>query len=276
MALSAACPDPSSTPTATKGLTYSFPHPQGFEAGESHGLPWKQSPDGCVLCHVDQPRIRMTDSCRDCHVLYPHPEGFDEPDEHGLLGKGGGVRCEACHGTGEDRPTGEEQSACRDCHRDYPHRVTWAEGHIHGPATRAPSLNSCARCHGADWQGQGSTDACASCHELYPHSELPPATEHVPWGLRWARRENHGQAALDEGNAACAGSCHGEDFAGGPGGVPCSDCHVPYPHGGDYRVAHRQDVHELGEDSCLKCHEEEERGFAADFTCAVTCHGGAP
>jgi hypothetical protein len=69
-------------------------------------------------------------------------------------------------------------------------------------------------------------------------------------------------------------ACHGASYEGGRIGVACADCHPSYPHGEGYLgAAHRDDVLQLGEAVCLGCHEGG-AGFAADFTCASTCHGG--
>ncbi len=256
------------------GLAYSFPHPEGFEAGALHGAPWIDSPEGCAQCHRSSERIRMVDSCRTCHPDYPHPEGFGEGAAHGGAGSDDGFRCAACHGTGEARPADQDDAACRDCHRDYPHRVTFREPGIHGPLAQADP-GSCARCHGADWQGSTFADACFDCHALYPHSTGRLAQDTGIALDAWGLPRNHGAAAQAEGNASCGGSCHGADFAGGLSGTACGDCHPAYPHGDEIRVEHRELVHELGESSCLGCHDTN-MGFPASFGCTDSCHGASP
>ncbi len=254
-----------------EGLAYTFPHPEGFEAGALHGAPWLASPDGCAQCHRSDQRIRMVDSCRACHPDYPHPEGFAEPDAHGGAGSDDGFRCAACHGTGEARPAGQEEAACRDCHQDYPHRVTFREPGIHGPRAHADPAG-CARCHGADWQGSTFADACFDCHALYPHSTGRITRDTGFDQDAWSLPRNHGLTARSEGNTSCGGSCHGEDFTGGLSEVACGDCHPAYPHSAEIRIEHRELVHELGESACLGCHVAN-MGFPASFGCADSCHG---
>jgi hypothetical protein len=256
------------------GQAYAFPHPEGFDAGAAHGQPWIDSPEGCVQCHRSPERVTLVKSCRGCHPPYPHPEGFGDPAAHGGDGSDGGFRCAECHGTGEARPAGQEDSACRDCHQDYPHRVTFREPGIHGPEA-LDDLAGCARCHGADWQGSTFADACFDCHELYPHEPGRLANDTGLVLDSWALPRAHGQSARSEGNAACGGSCHGQDFEGGLSEVACRDCHAPYPHSDQIRVEHRDLVHALGEDSCLGCHGEG-AGFAAEFGCTDACHRSSP
>jgi hypothetical protein len=273
LSLVVGCADLSPAPLPP-GPAYSIPPPEGFDAGALHGLPWIDSPDGCVQCHRSAERIIMVDGCRDCHAAYPHPQGFDTPDEHGGLGSDGGFRCAACHGSGEARPADQQRSACRDCHQDYPHRITFREPNIHGPAARA-DITGCARCHGADWEGSLHADACFDCHALYPHRASRRGDDTGVEMERWALPRVHGTAARAEGNEACGGSCHGADFLGGQSEVACADCHAAYPHSVDIRVDHRALMHELGEESCLGCHDGN-RGFPSSFGCTDTCHTQQP
>ncbi len=256
-----------------EGLAYSFPHPEGFETGALHGQPWIQSPEGCTQCHRSDQRVRLVQSCRGCHPPYPHPEGYGEPGAHGGDGSNGGFRCAECHGTGEARPAEQDEAACRDCHQDYPHRITFREPGIHGPEA-IDDLQGCARCHGADWQGSTFADACFDCHDLYPHRGGRLEDDSGLILDSWAFPRAHGQAARAEGDDACGGACHGEDFAGGLSEVSCRDCHAAYPHGDEIRVEHRELVHSLGEASCLGCHASN-TGFAASFGCTESCHGAA-
>jgi len=264
-----AVPDPNPT-----GLAYAFPHPEGFDAGAAHGLPWIESPDGCAQCHRSDQRIRMVDSCRTCHPDYPHPEGFDQPEAHGGAGSDGGFRCAACHGTGEARPAQQEDTACRDCHQDYPHRITFREPGIHGPQASA-NLQSCARCHGADWKGSFYADACTDCHAQYPHQSGRLNQDSGRVMDNWSLPRAHGSVAIDQGASTCGGACHGADYAGGLSEVSCYDCHAAYPHGSDIRLDHRELMHELGEASCLECHVSN-MGFSASFACTESCHGTQP
>lgn len=256
------------------GQAYAFPHPEGFDAGAAHGLPWIESPEGCDQCHRSAQRIRMVDSCGECHRLYPHTEGFAEAEAHGGYGSSKAEACTPCHGTGEARPAEQEDSACRDCHQAYPHRVTYKEPWIHGPEALADP-QSCARCHGADWQGSDHADACLDCHALYPHDSGRLADDSGLVVESWALPRAHGDSALEQGNAACGGTCHGEDFAGGLSEVACFDCHAAYPHSVDIRVEHRELMHQLGEASCLGCHVSN-MGFSATFGCTEACHGTTP
>ena len=156
------CPSTAIEPNPP-GQAYSFPHAEGFEAGSVHGQPWLQSPEGCVSCHLAEQRLRMVDSCRDCHVLYPHADDFADDEVHGPRAADDGFRCISCHGTGEAQPGEQEGSACRDCHQDYPHRLTWAEPEIHGPRAVEAPVRACAGCHGVDWQGSTTSDSCFDC-----------------------------------------------------------------------------------------------------------------
>ncbi len=272
MVASMGCQDALPEPNP-EGLAYTFPHPEGFDAGALHGAPWKESPEGCTQCHRSEQRVGMVESCRGCHPDYPHPEGFSDSELHGGAGAHGGARCAGCHGSGEKQPAGQADAACRDCHQDYPHRVTFREPNIHGPRSHA-DRSGCAACHGLDWQGSVFADACAECHASYPHSTARSIGD---TGLldAWGLPSVHGAEARVQGNTACGGACHGEDFTGGATGGACFDCHGPYPHGEDIRVEHRELVHAHGEASCLGCHTTD-RGFPAAFGCTDACHREGP
>lgn len=242
---------------------YTFPHAEGFDEPAAHATPWFETPEGCVVCHLDAPPGAPGRSCLECHPEFPHPDGYEDAPAHGPAGAGGGVACESCHGTGERRPAGRENSACRDCHVDYPHRATWQLPQIHGPRVVEGGIRVCGTCHGQNGTGGAIAGTCQECHATYPH----PRSFGLP--------ANHGALALGDGVASCATACHGDDFSGGGSGVACADCHATFPHGDDYRgLDHRDDVHTHGEATCLGCHEGGV-GFPADFTCAETCHGGS-
>ncbi len=266
------CPS-TAPPPNPEGQAYTFPHPADFGESGVHGRPWIESPEGCVQCHGGEQGLRFVDRCVECHPRYPHPARFSQGDLHGKWGANGGLGCTPCHGTGEARPAEQADSACRDCHQDYPHRLTFAEPWVHGPKARENPA-SCAACHGDDFQGSRRADACFDCHALYPHNRRRRPDDTADGLDYWAYPGKHGAAALAEGNEACGGGCHGADFEGGSSGVACGDCHQPYPHGDDYRLEHREDTTELGEAACTDCHGLS-AGFAADFSCTDSCHGGS-
>lgn len=208
-----------------------YPHPDGWVGmnGGVHASYLKENEydlESCASCHGEdflggQNKV----SCFTCHSGYPHPQGW--------VGSNGGKHaqflkentfnlglCSSCHG--EDFTGGESNVSCYTCHADYPHRDGWvAPGeNSHGAylKTKNYQLESCAACHGQDFQGGDSEVSCYTCHSGYPHKD----------GFGNPSSGNFHSFALKSSNwnlQECA-TCHGTAFDGPTQQTACITCHT--------------------------------------------------
>ncbi len=232
--------------------TERFPHPEEFETATAHGaLVAEVGLDSCQECHADS----SAPTCVSCHAEYPHALGWIA--EHGPESMQDAA-CESCHAVEGLGAT--EGYACDSCHSSYPHDETWTAKHG-AHALALPSIEAgCGGCHGEELDGGSSEVACDSCHASWPHGDdfiHPPAWRADPQG--------------------CAG-CHATAGAwtGGSAGVACSRCHASYPHEPSWSHGHMAVASQVGEATCLGCHDAGDGDSTMPATCASTCHGEQP
>ncbi|MBW6485343.1 MAG: hypothetical protein K0B01_04235 [Syntrophobacterales bacterium] len=94
----------------------------------------------------------------------------------------------------------------------------------HKTAAKA-NMETCAECHGADYQGGIAQTSCTTCH-IGNHASYHP----TQWGAY--AYALHGSYAKANGTAGCAtASCHGTNLAGVfQSGPSCSACHLGGPN----------------------------------------------
>ena len=180
----------------------------------------------CQACHgTDFAGGFSGQSCFACHVSYPHAAAWKDTLSvagfHGVYLKNKSfalTECQPCHGS--TYQGGTSGSACYTCHASYPHLTSWrvvSSGVSHGQYLKTKTWNSveCQSCHGADYRGGTSSQACFTCHSTYPHpsnvgSAHPGILQTAGYPL-----------------ARCQ-TCHGTTYTGGTiANVTCerSGCH---------------------------------------------------
>ncbi len=236
-----------------------FPHPEGWDQKDSHGLMAMQvGKEKCALCHGEDFSGGVCGvACASCHASYPHKTGWEAPTSHGrsLITASTTITtavaaCALCHG--EDFQGGDTRVSCYACH-SYPHPATGWEtgGSSHGLylQSRNFDVTLCAYCHGQGFTGGTSQVSCLTCHSTYPHPEP-----------QWAQRGSgafHGDTVISLGGPTGCGLCHGSDYYGGNSLLSCYSCHSLYPHSSDWASSTHMDyVTADGDGSCRGCHED--------------------
>ncbi len=145
-------------------------------------------PAGWISNHAGQ-AVAGVDACTKCH-------------EMSVLRVGSGIP--TCMTTG-----------CH--HQSVP---GWANADIHGmraklaPGADGGSLVSCQLCHGKDFSGGASANACVTCHGVKaPHPVKP-------WRMSAGSTETH--TTTDPSNAAVCAQCHFAGSPNNPAGHPVS------------------------------------------------------
>jgi len=204
--------------------------------GRSRFLDQEQA---CESCHEDPHRGAMRRACEDCHGQerpFEQVAVFEHDERFPLVGGHAGQACKACHPQDSlqsvealDRGVPEESwRRCLDCHAS-PHapRFLRAAAREQGQS----EAESCAGCHPVEGPAFAGAELPRERHGLSgfplspPHAEQDcrachqPAAEGVGWGARFP-----GRAAQDCG--ACHQDPHRGQFAGGPFGGGCLDCHL--------------------------------------------------
>ncbi len=240
-----------------------LPHPAGWEEAGQHGTSYlERGQAACADCHEPD---AFNSFCGECHQSYPHADGWLEGAQHGggTYGEFGELQpCQDCH---ELSASQAGSLPCTACHASYPHPEAWEGRGQHGAylVQRGGERVVCAPCHGDDLDGAEVSGACTDCHASYPH----------PQG--WERGEAHGHfEGLERQGAAAAGclGCHAQ--GSGQAGVACARCHASYPHGLGWGAAHAKRVVDLGEGSCIACHDPGDGPTTMPASCAPVCHGG--
>jgi len=93
-------------------------------------------------------------------------------------------------------------------------------------------IETCATCHGVDYQGGSSGVSCYDCHDNYPH---PPE-----WTTPKHERSHSNYIKNITWQIEECQQCHGEDYKGGSSTKSCYDCHIG----------------SQGPESCNVCHGE--------------------
>ena len=92
------------------------------------------------------------------------------------------------------------------------HPAAWSEPDstdFHGQYVRGRTYESCAGCHGEDYEGADAAPSCYACHNgPSGHPEM------------WNEPAQHGEEVVTNGADQCR-DCHGEDYRGGWSGVSC-------------------------------------------------------
>lgn len=242
-----ACPP---APRATPEQALVFPHAQDFELPAAHGPALLESGLAtCQECHEQS----SAPSCASCHEAYPHAEGWIHG--HGEASRTDGATCSSCHE--EPGLRAAEQLPCTQCHASFPHPAQWRESHGATALTLPDMVGGCTGCHEHSSEGD---QACASCHEVFPHSA-----------------DFDHPAAFEEDPSTCA-SCHAEgaQWDGGRSKVACARCHQSFPHGAAWKQEHMAVSGQVGEATCMVCHEQGDGPDTMPATCSTACHGSAP
>ena len=108
----------------------SYPHPEGWITGETHGEDtWGRRGDKqCMVCHGLQQGTAGAMGCTACHASYPHGEGWAEAGQHGAwwISRGGtSAPCAPCHGDdlplpGDRRRIGRRPTPTSPCRTASP------------------------------------------------------------------------------------------------------------------------------------------------------------
>lgn len=194
----------------------------------------------CGSCHGEDFKGGSTGvSCYDCHAIFPHPANWlnsDSEEFHGHVLRNNDwdvSSCATCHGN--DFQGGETKVSCYTCHSSFPHDADWLQASsdkFHGTflQNNGWDTESCAACHGQDYQGGDVGVSCYTCHSAFPHSS------------NWVNNssdEFHGNFIRQGGwSLASCKTCHAEDYSGGNTGVACAQCHTQ----------------EGGPEACNTCH----------------------
>lgn len=156
-------------------------------------------------------------------VLNSSSEGF-----HGnLITDNGFNDCQQCHAS--DLSGGVTDVSCNGCHSSIDVHKAGIDDvnseNFHGKYFISPdkSLNSCAECHGENYEGSSVSPTCSSsgCHNgLDVHKD----------GFNTPSSENfHGNYIRNHGwDLGACSDCHGESYAGGVSSPTCgnSGCHT--------------------------------------------------
>lgn len=223
-----------STEDTDPPLTYYYPHPEGWEAPDAHGLAFKlRDPaygDWCTTCHGEDLSGGTGPSCDSCHTG----------------GDAWRTDCVFCHGGTEDRsgaPPRDIDNATTDL--TFPaHQAHVQEGPLHGGWT-------CAECHTTP------SDVLSPGHTFVEDS-TPGVAEVVfdagrsdvaTWTVRTGTCSDlycHGNGQGDNGSVAL-----------GAGPLDCGSCHASRASGEDALkdMSGRHDDHVWDEGlGCQECH----------------------
>ena len=242
-------------------------------AASRRGLP------ACAACHGQDFSGGLAGvSCKTCHASksgHPSAGWMDSSSAsfHGRrLAETSLTYCAGCHG--KDYKGGDAGVSCYTCH-DGPggHPKTgWLnrlDPKFHGFAASARGLNTCAACHGQDFNGGLSGVSCKACHTtLGGH---PSKGWLVPGNPLF-----HGVRVSQTGTAYCAG-CHGSDYKGGVAGISCFTCHngpSGHPNGWldeNNPNFHGTKVEKEGATGCAACHGASFDGGISGLACSE-CH----
>lgn len=209
-----------------------YPHKEGWEGKDKHGLAAKSDLSKCKNCHNNV----TSPDCKSCH----HDNNPQwQPTDHSQLAKLGLDGCKTCHGS--DLKGGEAGKTCYECHDpadSYEHPEGWNEAVQHGVTYRNDKTACQTACHGTDLNSGISGIACKSCHTEYPHPEDWASWNHG--ALVLTSDDQFDSAKFDTG---CA-NCHGQaekftkqfnnvtSFTTPTGVGRCYICHANYPHPG--------------------------------------------
>ena len=226
-----------------------------------------------------------------------HPDGWGDrsaTEFHGAalveLGRPDTVvllyECGSCHGD----PVGNSGiSTCYGCHAIdnsigvHPEANPWIapgkEG-FHGTLIEGlGSTESCAECHGEEYDGGWAQVACADCHGGGASGHAALSDWYAPESADF-----HGARIWANGPQDCTAACHGVDLQGGWTGVGCfTACHSAenpwHPEAADVWMVetdpgfHGAYVNENGFEDCANCHGEDYWGGSSGVTC-YGCHNG--
>ncbi len=276
-----------------------------IDAGENYfaqAFPGRER-ESCGDCHEDPHEGAYGNSCTDCHGLnspFEDVENFEHHPLYPLAGAHSDVACIDCHETGTSHGVrvllksalANENSAvvresCRDCHED-PHATEFLASAAKELGTSV--ADSCSHCHQTlheDFRG----DKAQLSRKLHagsgfpleaPHAEQGCAECHVDFGSELAG-ENYFALAFPGRERETCQECHEDphsnQFAGGPFGSGCMQCHselrfTPPQFGIDHHA--RTEFPLDGSHtavSCVKCHDPdgEELYSEAPLECAA-CH----
>ena len=159
-----------------------------------HRVAYRQKPDSCRECHGPDLLGGVTKigcSTNSCHsgnhpprdIIHPIPfKGTTDLNKaHGAMAKKDLTICQACHGKAGGAGSnprfnlvfgslsaGCESSGCHNLNMAHP--KPWQ---THASSGNQP--NSCALCHGANFEGSAASGApsCKSCHSLLTGIQLP-------------------------------------------------------------------------------------------------------
>ncbi len=159
----------------------SYPHNDNWSVSSSadyhgaflNGLSYDLT--GCQLCHgTDLLGGSSEVSCYTCHENYPHVTDWMNQNSDKFHGEYveeddySSESCQNCHGT--DYKGGTSNVSCYTCHNGYPHKPDFygnkGNEEFHGNYIRQAnwSMDNCKACHGVDYSGGSSGEACNKCH----------------------------------------------------------------------------------------------------------------
>ena len=264
-------------------------HPEGWfnsSSDDFHGkVVFDEGEESCYRCHgEDLAGGTSGQSCYECHpngFTGKHPDGWLDPSSEPWHGTpviaGGAESCSACHG--EDYMGGWTGVSCFTCHNGpsgHPENfISPSSETSHVLVVAEKGNESCAACHGADYQGGWAEISCYTCHDGGPSGH--PATSE--W-LSPSSDDFHGKALFELGEENCM-TCHGADYTGGTSGQSCYECHdegftAGHPEGWLNPSSdnwHGTPVIDSGAESCAACHGEDYMGGWTEVSC-YTCHNG--
>ncbi len=165
--------------------------------------------EACRSCHgEDLQGGKSGVSCYQCHTFVSDAHADvnrwmnpDSADFHGLTALRGGLEglenCRLCHG--EDLLGGAVEQSCNQCHSlppeahfDSTNWMSTSSSDFHGYFLRDNGWDfyNCRLCHGDDFQGGASQEACTTCHNpmgncTMCHGDIANGTAYPPrdlWG----------------------------------------------------------------------------------------------
>jgi len=183
--------------------------------------------------------------------------------------------CNQCHD--QNRLYGNAPATCHDCHAEATHPLgqAWLDktsSSFHGSAAQA-DVDSCAVCHGSDFQGGSAGRSCYECHFGPTGSKNPPNEG------TWSHGTTPHNSANFTAAIAICNQCHTTSRLYNNGPNSCHDCHGSggHPVGQVWldsaSASFHGDAATADLNSCRTCHGTNLDGGSAGVSCE-TCHFG--
>jgi len=158
------------------------------------------------------------------------------------------------------------------------HPETWTDissDDFHGILVVNNGKQSCASCHGYNFQGGESSQSCYTCHSYYPHV--------TGWTHKPAEEFHGNYIRQQDWVMNDCKRCHGQDYYGGRAKRACYDCHreeggpeaCNVCHGSSEHVNPPEDLNNNTETTALGVGAHEKH-LAVPWIQCTSCHAAYP